>query len=186
MRNKILMLDSQPTTTPPSDIWRPVVGYEGIYSVSDRGGIRRDGRSRGARPGRIRKLTPHPEGYLAVTLWRDNIREDFLVHQVVAAAFIGPCPIGHEVNHKNRIKTANWPANLEYVTGPANIEHGLRNGVSSVGEANSQAKLTELMVHEIRAAYSAREGGYKRLGKRFGVTWEAIRQVVKKQSWGHI
>jgi len=48
------------------------------------------------------------------------------VHRIVADAFMGPCPLNHEVNHKDLNKKNNLPGNLEYVTHKENLEHAVR------------------------------------------------------------
>lgn len=50
-----------------------------------------------------------------------------LMHQVVAHAFLGPCPEGLQVNHRNLIKADNRAANLEYVTHKENMAHRAEN-----------------------------------------------------------
>src|ERR1700739_2066652 len=87
--------------------WRPVIGYEGFYEVSDQGRIksvarviiRSDGRPKSIHE-HILKQVMHGK-YYAVSLWRSGIGRSIDVHRVVAVAFIGPCPDGEWVCHNN-------------------------------------------------------------------------------------
>lgn len=124
----------QPSNTPEE--WRPVVGYEGYYEVSDQGRVRsidrvvtrRDGRSRKAvgkvlRPGRFSK-TEH----LNVHLCRHGVSRTCAVHRLVMAAFIGPCPDGMNVCHNNGVADDNRLENLRYDTSSANNLDTVRHG----------------------------------------------------------
>lgn len=103
--------------------WRPVVGFEGLYEVSEQGRVRREGRT-------DHNMKAHPSrGYLAVQLWRFGKPSMCLVHCLVAEAFLGLRPDGHEVNHKNGHKHDNKLVNLEYVTRSGNLEHAYRTGL---------------------------------------------------------
>lgn len=90
--------------------WRPVAGFEGLYQVSNQARVQRVGKAAvkgqgqggGARIGRILKQHTINGGYGVVQLWRDGSPKTCLVHVLVAAAFLGPAPAGHEVNHKKR------------------------------------------------------------------------------------
>jgi hypothetical protein len=167
--------------------WLPVRGYEGLYEVSSRGQVRRIGTGCGSVPGRILRLTKHPQGYQAVSLSSGNHRQTFLVHRLVAAAFLGPVPAGHEVNHKDGDKRHNCPGNLEYVVRERNIQHAMETGLMNLhGADNPAARLTAEQVVAIRAQHDAGGSGYKRLASEYGVSWGAIRQIVKRRSWGHI
>ncbi len=87
--------------------WRPVVGCPS-YEVSDQGQV-------SSKFGRI--LTGYRiNGYALVGLQIDKKQIRFLVHRLVAAAFIGPCPDGKEVDHINNIRTDNRAVNLHYLT----------------------------------------------------------------------
>lgn len=122
--------------------WRPVVGFEGLYEVSRCGRVKRvgkahrtgKGRGGGARLHREIKPQKHRGGYLAVQLWREGKMHRPLLHRVVAAAFIGPCPDGMEVNHIDGSKTSNAASNLEYVNRSQNMLHAYRTGLRVVSE----------------------------------------------------
>jgi ribosomal protein S25 len=51
------------------------------------------------------------------------------IHQLVTAAFLGPCPEGKQVNHKNGNKRDNRVENLEYLTPDENKAHAKRTGL---------------------------------------------------------
>lgn len=120
--------------------WRSVTGFEGLYEVSDQGNVRRSGRAAqrgnghggGARVGHIRKPHLINGGYLVVQLWQQGRPSTCLVHVLVAAAFLGRCPNGHEVNHKDGNKQNNAPDNLEYLTHSENSLHAYRTGLRTV------------------------------------------------------
>jgi hypothetical protein len=175
--------------------WRPVVGYEGRYEVSDVGALRSLSRLVRVRHGTRmvvgRELVAGlmNAGYLVCALQADNVSAMRLVHRVVAAAFIGPCPPGHEVNHKNGVKTDNRAVNLEYVTRVENLRHAKRHGLlNNDGERNPMAKLTAAEVHAIRAAYCRGERGcgYKALGLRFGVSPKAVQAIIRRKTWASV
>jgi hypothetical protein len=164
--------------------WRPVVGFERVYSVSNLGRIRREGGGGGSRAGRILVQSRHNAGYLSVSLWQRNKGTGALVHRLVAVAFIGPVPDGQEVNHKDGDKHNNRLENLEYVTRRDNILHACANGMMRVqGADNPMATISEEMVRAVREAYAAGDVGYKRLAKRFGLPWANIRNIVKRKTW---
>lgn len=126
--------------------WRPVVGFEALYEVSDQGEVRRTGKAHksgkgrggGARIGRLIKPQPHRGGYLAVQLWRHGKLHRPLLHRVVAAAFLGPCPDGKEVNHVDGVKANNRASNLEYVDRSENMLHAYRTGLRVVSQVTRE------------------------------------------------
>jgi hypothetical protein len=123
------------------EAWRPVPTVPDLYEVSSLGRVRRIGRAArhgrahggGARIGRVLKDQPR-DGYRAVQLWVEGKPINKLVHVLVTAAFIGPCPEGEEVNHKDGDKANNSASNLEYLTRPANLEHAYATGLRQVSE----------------------------------------------------
>lgn len=165
--------------------WRPVPDWP--YEVSSLGRVRRTGRSQGARPGHI--LSPRlNDGYPRIGL-RGGPRQrwDVYVHQLVALAFIGPCPDGHQVNHKNGIKPDNRPENLEYVTPAENMQHADANGLyeKARGERHGSAKLSVSDVRRIRSM--AREGvASKEIAGHFDVCYQHVWDIVKGRKWSHV
>ena len=113
-----------------SEIWKDVVGYEGLYKVSNKGNIysvaRKDtiGRKCG---GRTLAPRPHPDGYLQVTLYKYGVRKHKLIHRLVADAFIVNPKSFLEVNHLDEVKTNNELSNLEWCDTMYNVNYGTRN-----------------------------------------------------------
>jgi NUMOD4 motif/HNH endonuclease len=160
--------------------WRPVVGYEGYYDVSDHGRVRRVARANCTWPGRLLRPSPEAGGYLGVRLSRHNQKRSCRVHQLVLRAFVGPPLPGQDVHHRSGNKHDNRLVNLTYVTKAENTRHAFRTGLVRVG--SPRLKLTATQVHAIRAA--AREGVRRRdLAREFGVTKHAIRYVIRRQTW---
>lgn len=164
-------------------LWRDIPDYEGKYRVSDSGMVMRIGAGTGVTHGRILKQGTHKMGYRIVQLWKNNVGHRFLVHRLVCAAFYGLIPDGYEVNHINGDKADNRVENLEYVTRIENLQHAFDIGLmNNVGSSNPMSKLTEAQVAEIRALHAGGMG-YKNIAKQYGVTWEAVRNIIKGRSW---
>ena len=119
--------------------WRPVVGYEGLYEVSNLGRIKSLGNDK-TRKEKILSQYENKNGYLYVNLCKDGKVKNCRVNRLVGNAFIEnpnnyPC-----YNHKNEIKTDNRAENLEPCTHKYNTNFGTciqrrvekeRNGVRS-------------------------------------------------------
>ena len=103
------------------EYWKPVVGYEGHYQVSN------FGRVKSIKFGKEIILKQKIKGgYYYVNLSKNGILKTYLVHRLVAEAFIDntdnlPC-----VNHKDEDKTNNSVDNLEWCTQSYNINYGTR------------------------------------------------------------
>lgn len=105
------------------EIWKPVVGYEGLYEVSNFGAIRRLWNV--SRVTKLRKLAT-AKGYNRVTLSKNGKPQIFFVHRLVAVAFI-PNPHNYpQINHINEVKSDNRVENLEWCTSKYNMNYGKR------------------------------------------------------------
>lgn len=102
---------------------------DGFYEVSNLGRARRlkDGRS--TSPGRLLKPNPDKDGYHLIHPCVRGKRTVYKLHSLVAKMFVGPCPRGHEVNHKDGVKGNNRATNLEYVTHSQNLRHAYASGL---------------------------------------------------------
>lgn len=124
-----------------TEIWKPVVGYEGLYEVSDHGRVRSLDRSAHIAcrwggtatrliRGRVMRATDNGRGYLMVHLSTNGYRDPRLVHRLVAEAFV---PVAEErqfVNHRDGDKTNNTASNLEWCTRAENMAHAHSNGLT--------------------------------------------------------
>lgn len=112
--------------------WLPVVGYEGLYEVSDRGQVksleRLNLRGRRLRERILKPGSPGKHGHLYVDLYREGHRSHRQVHSVIMETFVGPCPEGMEVRHLNGDSADNCLANLQYGTHRENVADTIRHG----------------------------------------------------------
>lgn len=104
--------------------WRDVVGYEGLYQVSNIGRVRSLGHDTW-HPGRVLKPSLDGKGnYYQVGLHKDKKIKHFQIHRLVAIAFL-PNPNNlPQVNHKDECKTNNIVSNLEWCTISYNSRYG--------------------------------------------------------------
>lgn len=119
--NNISSSDSMNNSS-ASEEWKPVVGYEGLYEVSSMG------RVKNVKTGRILKTWNNgSSAYTKVELSRDGKAIAFLVHRLVAKAFIPNPENLSDVNHKDEVKTNNSVDNLEWMSHKDNSNYGTRN-----------------------------------------------------------
>lgn len=169
----------------PGEIWRDIPDYEGIYQVSNFGRVKRILLTRGSYVNKIMRMAPNHYGYPRVSLCVKNIPKQKLVHRLVAAAFLGPCPEGMEVNHKDGDKLNARVDNLEYVTARQNIQHALTTGLTPLGSKRKQTKLSEDDVREIRRL---RQKGWlqREIAAHFGLHRRTVGEILQGLYWKHV
>ena len=118
-----------------NEVWKDVVGYEGLYQVSNLGRIRKIRKKNLYSKNKMCPLisnimTPRfvTGGYLSVRLTKDKKSKGKRVHRAVAEAFIQNPGKKETVNHKDFDKTNNHVSNLEWMTNAENINHAFKNG----------------------------------------------------------
>lgn len=127
------------------EIWKDVVGYEGLYQVSNTGKVR--SLNYRAVKNRVHELTPktNNSGRLWVELFKDGIARQHLIHRIVGNAFI-PNPYKfEEINHKDENPKNNNVNNLEWCTREYNVRY--YNERHPIGNRNG--KLKKLAINQI-------------------------------------
>lgn len=138
------------------EVWKPIKGFEEYYSVSNLGLVRSEERYvnsiNGPRIVRERILKPKMDETrrLQVVLSKNCKLTTYRVHKLVSNAFLGPCPKGMEVRHKNSIESDCKLNNLVYGTKRRNQFDRNGNGTTQLGYANSKSKITIQIVIAIR------------------------------------
>ena len=166
--------------------WKTIPGYEGWYEISDLGRVKRMVAGQGAIAGRILSPGGDGGGYLIVGLSINGTRRHHKVRRLVAAAFLGPCPEGKEVNHKDGNKKNNCPENLEYMTHSENMSHAYKTGLASQrGKNNGNRKLTEEKACKIRRLLADGQTQTS-IAVRFGVCTSTINAIASGERWVHL
>lgn len=120
----------------PSEIWKPVVGYEGLYEVSSFGRVRSVDRSvptgrAGHAPlrlkGRVLKLRYNRQ-YPAITLHKEGGIKGRTVHSLVLEAFVGPRPPKRYGCHNDGDPRNNHIDNLRWDTQSNNLHDAVKHG----------------------------------------------------------
>lgn len=167
--------------------WKPVVGMEQFYEVSDQGRLRsKHKRGRPTKDGLL-SLQSNAKGYRRIHLSDGTKRFSIVVHRLVLEAFIGPRPSGfHQSNHKNGIKQDNRAENLEWLTPIQNNAHAVAMGLWTPkrGEQHGRAILTEADVREIRAVGNCAD--LREQGRKYGVHPMTIKAVLTRRNWRHV
>jgi hypothetical protein len=106
------------------EIWKDVLGYEGIYQVSNLGNVK----SLKFNKQKILSKCLNPNGYYTVTLSKKGQTKNMLVHRLVCISFIENEDNKPQVNHIDYDKKNNNVDNLEWVTQEENNNHYLSYG----------------------------------------------------------
>lgn len=172
-----------------TEVWKAVVGFEGLYEVSDLGRVRSLTRlilmNRRLPNGETikvqrrlhgRVLSPGTveSGHKIVVLGRGNSR---LIHKLVLDAFVGPCPDGHEGCHRDGNPGHNAKSNLRWATRSDNIRDMLDHGKSRSG-------LSSADVSRMRRHFQTETNA--QIAKAFGVTPNCVSLIRNGHTWSHV
>lgn len=115
-----------------TEIWKDIVGYEGLYQVSNLGRVKslsKYDRLNRFHPEKMKSQVNNGTGYLIVNLKHNGAQKMKTVHRLVAEHFIQN-PLGlSDVNHKDGDKTNNRIDNLEWCTHAENVKHAVDIGL---------------------------------------------------------
>lgn len=164
--HKFEVQDTKGCNIMEKEIWKPVVGYEGIYEVSSFGRIKSLARTitmkvrlkeKMLKTAKIIKHGSLP--YRLALLSKNDERKTVQVHRIVAQAFIPNPENKPVVNHKDSDGANNIVGNLEWVTYRENTLHSYSKPFISPGgsgkrmyrgENSPWAKLSNQQVQEIK------------------------------------
>ena len=158
------------------EIWKPVVGYEGLYEVSNFGRIMSMTPFGGPR---LKAQNKNTTGYYQVGLCKKNVLKRWCVHRVVAQAFIQNPNNLPEVNHRDGNKQNNVANNLEWMTKADNLRHSWKLGlhVSPRGENARHAKLKAFQIEEIKAHIAENKLSLCAIGRLYGITGTHVARI---------
>lgn len=107
--------------------WKPVVGFEDTYEVSDFGRVRRSANGQGTHVGRVVNPVPDSDGYLIYNFKTNGVQKHYKGHRLVLDAFRGPQPTLFGL-HADDDPANNALSNLRWGTRAENIADAKRNG----------------------------------------------------------
>lgn len=177
------------------EIWKPVVGYEGLYEVSNLGRVKTLPKTHVFKnggvynyPEKIMSACLNSNGYPQLKLFRNGVRKVTAVHRLVAAAFIPNPENKTDVNHIDGVKTNNTVTNLEWATKLENSLHAKVNGLMCrlKGSTNPMAKISESDVLSIIEERKNIKTSHKELANKYGVGTATISNICRNTSWKHI
>jgi hypothetical protein len=163
-------------------VWKKTLG--GYYGVSNLGDVRRMvSDSNRTFVGRLVKQGTTKHGYKYVQLYVKKKRYVKYVHVLVARTFFGPCPPGHEVNHKDTVKSNCRLSNLEYLTHIENMEHAVRSGVKFGGKNNR--RYSDMEVKAVRSHYKVVKS-YSKVAADLNVGYFTVYNIVNGRNWSSV
>ncbi|MFN3375318.1 MAG: HNH endonuclease signature motif containing protein [Burkholderiaceae bacterium] len=171
--------------TVSTTLWRTVPGYP-AYEVSVDGLVRRCQGFRCRRAHRVLVPFVRPNGYAQILLYQGGQRRRFVVHQLVALAFLGPKPSPqHEVAHLDGQRLNNHVSNLAWLLHSENERHKDLHGTRLRGSQIGNAKLTEAQVVLIRQALAV---GIRQcvLAQAYGVSDSTVSLIARAKTWRHV
>jgi UDP-N-acetylglucosamine 2-epimerase (non-hydrolysing) len=182
LRNDIFGLDNE--------VWKDVVGYEGMYEVSNMGRVRSKNRIDSAgcyRRGDLMNVNKSSNRYAHIYLSKSGVRTDNTVHRLVAEAFVPNIHDKPFVNHKDGNGLNNDAKNLEWVTASENTKHAYEIGlISHKGEKHNLAKLSTADVLEIRRLYEEEGLKLSQIASLYDICFQHVGAIINRQKWGSL
>lgn len=156
------------------EVFKDVLGYEGLYQVSNFGrvkslkrknvfycGLKKEYLERPVKE-KILNFSKSNRGYLQVCLTKNGKYKTYTVHRLVAKAFIDNPLNKKTVNHIDGNKLNNCANNLEWATSSENNKHAFDNGLS---KPHNQRKVNQYDLED-----------------NFIKTWNSIAEFLKENN----
>jgi hypothetical protein len=168
------------------EVWRPVVGFEGLYEVSDQGRVRSLSRYVTIGNGNKRWYEgrildgDYGDKYRRLSLGNKLVR----VHVAVLEAFVGLRPKGYVARHLNGNALDNRLCNLAWGTCKENAQDAMEHGTTTKGSRSGTAKLTEEDVVKIKNLLGKCK--QRAIAKMFNVSEITIHDIKIGKTWSHL
>lgn len=170
----------------PNEEWKDVVGYEGLYQVSNLGRVKMLMRKVLANKS-IKTINEHlikqietSKGYLYVDLWMNNTSRRLGVHRLVLLAFTDKginTPL--EVNHINEIRKDNRLCNLEWLTHKENINYGLRTEKHKIAMRNHKSLSIPIIQYDLQGNIIKEFPSMREVVRQLHIGMDTIRDCCK-------
>lgn len=176
------------------EIWKDIIDYKGLYKVSNFGRIKRLPKKVTNNFGTfiskeiILKGSLSQYGYVKQTLTKNGKADTYLVHRIVAQAFLTNFDNKEMVNHINGIKHDNNLFNLEWVTSSENMRHALDTKllIPRNGSRIYFSKFTEKDVSIILYKNLVNGNTSNQIAKELNTNKRTISDMVKSRTWKHV
>jgi len=168
-----------------SEIWKPVVGFENRYEVSNKGRVRSLSTYRSGYFHKMMSQYVQNKGYCYVTLRNKERKQGFAVHRLVLEAFVGPCPKGKQVAHWNGDPGDNRVENLRWATAKENIKDRARHGRTAKGEKSGSSKLDRKAVKTIKRLKDSGLSACE-IAHLACVNYSTILSIWRGETWKHL
>jgi hypothetical protein len=165
------------------EIWKPVVGFEGVYEVSDQGRVRSLTRTISDTIGRTYKIegkvlvgSAGANRYILYVLYNGpGNKSARYAHDLVARAFIGEKPRGAVTRHLDDNPLNNCVGNLAYGTQKENGRDAIANNCMTYGEIHHNAKYSNELIAKLVTARGSMTS--VKAEKVFGLSSRYIREI---------
>lgn len=168
--------------------WKAIVGFDNRYWVSDEGQIISLGNDK-TRKTKILKASKNRNGYLKIMLCKNGKKKMYLIHRLVAEAFIPNPDNLPQVNHKSEMdKTDNRVECLEWCDNKYNINFGTRN--QRVAEKNTNGKRSKpVLQYDLEGNFIKEWPSTMEVERKMGFLNQNISTCCQgkyKQSYGYV
>ena len=175
------------------ETWKPVLGWETLYEVSDLGSIRSLTRTITSKmgwtrvlKGRLLKPYLNKQRKIYQFLLQDGKRKRRVnIALLVLETFIGIKPDGHVVCHGKKGRLCNHLSNLSYGTMSKNMLDRWRDGTMPHGSHHANSKLN---VNDVKAIRQLRDDGIScsKIAAKFGVCKDVISRIHQRKQWAWV
>ena len=159
--------------------WKDVVGYEGLYEVSNMGQVK------SLITNRILKSGINSAGYLHVTLCSKGKHTTTQLHRLVLKHFSSTPKNNQQCMHKDNNKQNNQIYNLKWGTQSENTQDAYDTGRIKLryGCAHHRSKFSRTQIIKIRKLFNTGEYTRRKLAVCFNVSHTTINRIISKERY---